>query len=245
MEPQLETVLLRQNRLLKGGLALSATALLALFLVAAKPADRKTRFTELDVERINVVRADGTRELVITSRDRLPRAIVDGKEVGGDRHMPGIIFYNGKGDECGGLIYDGKPGTDGNPSAGVHLSMDRFGGDQQLVLAHYEGGGNMETGLSIYDGGLTRDFEKARQDLEKAPAGPERQALEQKLKEAGQTARLFVGRTAGRSSALVLADAKGQPRIMMVVTPEGKASLQFLGDKGEVIQTLPAEGNRP
>ncbi len=54
-----------------------------------------------------------------------------------------------------------------------------------------------------------------------------------------QTQRLFVGRTRGKSSAVILADDSGNPRIIMSVTPGGKASLDFIDDKGDVIQSLP------
>jgi hypothetical protein len=47
-----------------------------------------------------------------------------------------------------------------------------------------------------------------------------------------QTQRVFVGKTRGESSAVILADAKGAPKIMMLVTPEGYPMLNFLNNKG-------------
>lgn len=42
-----------------------------------------------------------------------------------------------------------------------------------------------------------------------------------------------------------MADAQGKPRIMMIVTPEGKPELTFYGDDGKVLQKLPADNTPP
>jgi hypothetical protein len=54
-----------------------------------------------------------------------------------------------------------------------------------------------------------------------------------------RTTRLFVGKTRGQSSAVILAGAKGTPRMMMFVSPEGQPMLNFMDEKGQVIQGLP------
>ena len=243
MSQDLVLSLQHQNRLLKRALGLGGLTLTLLLTVAA--ASPKQRFAEIDVERINVLNAEGKVEMVLSNRTRLPKAVVDGKEIGGDRKMPGLIFYNETGDECGGLIFDGKLDAKGKPASGMHFSMDRFGGDQQLALGHYENGGRSETGLNVYDRGLAKDYQPLFEAYEKAANGPEKEALEKKLREAGgfQTTRLFVGKTRGRSSAVILADAKGKPRIMMLVTPEGEPILNFMNEKGEIIQSLPQKKN--
>ncbi len=239
MSHDLVLSLQRQNRLLKGALALGGTALLLALSVAAKPA--RTRFAELDVERLNILSADGKTELVIANHQRLPKAVVDGKPAAEDRAMPGLIFYNQAGDECGGLIWKGELGKDGKPTSGMHLSMDRFGGDQQLALGHYEEGGGMNTGLNIYDRGLHKDYAPLFEALQKAPEGPEKEKLRQQWIAAGgpQAQRVFVGRTGGDSSAVMLGDKQGHPRIMMLVKPDGTPLLRFLNEKGEVIQSFP------
>lgn len=236
MSQDLVLSLQRQNRLLKAGLALGATLGL---LVAAKPA--RTRFAELDVERLNIVSAEGRNELVIANHGRLPGVVVDGKSHPDHRAMPGLIFYNQAGDECGGLVWKGNLGKDGKPESGMHLSMDRFGGDQQLALGHYEEGGGMNTGLNIYDRGLNKDYAPLFDAWQKAPEGPEKEQLKAKWIAAGgrQTPRLFAGRTGGDSSAVILADKQGHPRIMMLVEPNGTPSLRFFNEKGEVVQRFP------
>lgn len=241
MSQDLVLSLQKQNRLLKGGLSLAGLGFTALLLVAAKAPFVKQQVTELDVERINIVSADGKRELVISNRQRLPGAVIDGKEALDQRKMPGLIFYNEAGDECGGLIWKGKLDEKGNPAAGMHFSMDRLGGDQQLALGQYEDNGSIEAGLNIYDRGLAKDYQPLWDAMKKAPQGPERDALRAKWEAAGgrQTPRVFVGKTRGKSSAVILADASGKPRIMLLVTPDGKPTLNFMDEKGSVIQSLP------
>jgi len=235
-----ETIQLKkQNRLLKIGIATGA--LFFIFVAAVQSNQSRTRFKEIDVERINIVSPEGKRELVISNRKLFPRAVIDGKESEQDRNMPGLAFYNDIGDECGGLIFKGKLDAKGNPSSGMHFSMDRFGGDQQLALGHYEDNGYMDTGLNIYDRGLNKEIEPLKEALKKATDETEKRAIRQKLEEVGarQTPRLFVGKSADKASVVFLADAKGRPRIMMLVTPEGEPVLHFLGDSGEPIYSLP------
>jgi hypothetical protein len=231
----------RQNRLLKQLLGASSIGLAVLLLSAATSTGTRAKFSEIDVERINIIMPDGKPEIVIANRQRIPDPVVDGKPVKSDRHFPGLIFYNAIGDENGGLIFDGKLDDKGKPAAGMHFSMDRFGGDQQLALGHYEDNGTMETGFNVYDRGLAKDYAPLWEAYEKTPAGPEKDALLKRFKEAGgqQTKRVFVGKTRAKSSAVVLADAQGHPKIMMLVEPDGTPSLQFFDNAGKVIQRLP------
>ncbi|MCL1893509.1 MAG: hypothetical protein FWG02_04625 [Holophagaceae bacterium] len=228
----------KQNHLLKIGIALTT-----LFFIFVAAEAQKTKFKEIDAERINIVSPEGKLELVLSNRKLLPRAVNDGKELYEDRNMPGLIFYNDVGDECGGLVYKGKLDEKGNPASGMHFSMDRFGGDQQLALGHYEGNGGMQTGLNIYDRGIHKEYWPIYEEWEKATDEDIKKELMKKYEEAGgkQTTRAFFGRTGGKSAAVILADAKGKARIMMYVTPEGKPVLQFLGDSGEPIYSLPPE----
>lgn len=241
-QQQLVLQLQKQNTLLKRVLMLAGLGVAGLMLSAAKPNPGKAQFTEIEVERINVVTPEGKPEIVIANRYRLPDVAINGKHIKSDRgEKPGMIFYNALGEENGGFIFDGKLDEKGQARAGMHFSMDRFGGDQQLALGHYESGGTMTSGLSVFDRGLQKDYDGLFEAYQKLPDGEEKQKAYQKWLEAGgkQVTRMFVGKTRGKSSALILADAAGKPRIMMVVSAEGKASLNFYDDKGQVVQSLP------
>lgn len=204
----------KQNRLLKFLLGLTVLTLIVSLTLGVKLFTRTNKFSEIDVERINVINADGKPAMVLANRDRLPDPILEGKTISSDRgKIPGILFYNSVGDESGGLIFEGQLGEKNKPQSAMHFSMDRFGGDQQLALGHYEKAGFMETGLRVLDRGIGNQDE-------------------------GQIDRLFVGRTRGLSSAIILSDAKGRPRIMMYVTPEGESIFDFLDENGKVVRSL-------
>ncbi len=242
MQQQILQQLQKQNQLLKRVLVFAGVVVAGVLLTAAKPNPATAQFSEITVERINVVTPEGRPEIIIANRYRLPEVVSNGKTIKTDRgQKPGMIFYNAIGDENGGLIFDGKLDEKGKPSAGMHFSMDRFGGDQQLALGHYESAGTMSSGLSVFDRGLLSDYDGLYEAYEKLPAGEEKQKAYQKWLDAGgkQVTRMFVGKTRGKSSALILADASGKARIMMMVTPEGKASLNFYDDKGQLVQSLP------
>src|SRR5260370_14237160 len=67
-------------------------------------AQTKQKYDELTVERLNVVEKNGQLVAVIANMDRMPDPVVGGKTFKTER-PPGMIFYNGIGDECGGLVF--------------------------------------------------------------------------------------------------------------------------------------------
>ena len=72
----------RELRLLKG-YALVVTVLLGTLSIAAfRQSAQKTRFTEIDVERINIVEPDGALRMVISNRPRSIGPIYKGKPFG-------------------------------------------------------------------------------------------------------------------------------------------------------------------
>src|SRR2546428_5478523 len=92
--------------------AYAVISLLA-FGVLAFSAFTQTRqkIDELTVERLNIVEKNGQLVAVMANTDRMPDPIVGGKSFKTER-PPGMIFYNGLGDECGGLIFGAVKGGD-------------------------------------------------------------------------------------------------------------------------------------
>src|SRR5215210_6427720 len=132
----METRLEREVRFLKIYAAVLTLLCAAFVLSAFATQNRRQKFEEIDVERINVVEKDGRVKLVISNKARQTPVVVDGKTFGrpGER-WPGLIFFNEKGDEVGGLHFGGNTGE------GQHLSLtfDKFRGDQTVALQHLEG----------------------------------------------------------------------------------------------------------
>src|SRR5689334_19038556 len=151
MSQQLE----RDVRFLKRYAIVTTTLMIAVSAMAfVRPARHETRekFTEIDVERINIMEPDGKYRLVISNRPRSIGPIYKGKPfgyAGGGR--PGLIFFNDEGTENGGLTFTGARGADGRYRASTHMSFDQFDQDQVLNLDYTDNNGRRLTGFSIND----------------------------------------------------------------------------------------------
>src|SRR5262245_65639372 len=112
MEATVMEKLQRDVQLLKA-YAFGATLLLvALIFAGFSQTNQKTKFTELDVERINIVEKDGKLKMVISNGERQHPGVVDGKTLSRTR-SPGILCFNETADECGCL------GLRGNQQDGI------------------------------------------------------------------------------------------------------------------------------
>lgn len=65
----------------------------------------KDSFEEIAVKRINIVDEKGTNRIVISNQERIPNPIIAGKEYKRRIAPAGLIFYDEKGDEVGGLAF--------------------------------------------------------------------------------------------------------------------------------------------
>lgn len=240
----METKLEKEIRFLKI-YALVATLLCAVFLLSAFASqNRKQKFEEIDVERINIVERDGKLKMVISNKERQTPVIVDGKtfpQEGG--RPPGMIFFNDKGDEIGGLIFRGNAGEGQTGS----LTFDRFRGDQTIAFQHLENvKGEYFAGLSFNDVNLPTAELVAKLDaIKQLPNEAARSAAIREMRERGEfmVNRLLVGRGRDRAAFMSLSDARGRARIRMSVAADGTSKIEFLDEAGKVTYSLP-EGNR-
>lgn len=197
---------------------------------------------EINVERINVREADGTIRLVLTNSGRAPGIIWRGE----DRPHPsgnrgaGLLFFNEEGTENGGLTFSGRTLPDGRVVGGGHISFDQYEQDQVIQLTQSEAGGSRWAGMVVSDRpDAPLDFDLAVR-ISQMPEGPERTAAIQRIQEEGTFGRqrLWVGKTRNRESAVMLSDERGRPRIRMMVSPEGAATIDFLDESGNVVRSL-------
>src|ERR1044071_8742792 len=140
----MEANLQRDVRLLKVYSTLITVLLGVIAFSAAGRADQKNKFEEIDVERINIIEKDGKLKLVISNSERQHPGIVDGKMLSRTR-PPGLLFFNEKGDECGGLSFDGNQ-KDGKANASALLAFDRFRQDQTIGIQYGESNGQYSAG---------------------------------------------------------------------------------------------------
>jgi len=198
-------------------------------------------FDELNVERLNVVEKNGQLRAVIANADRMPDPVVNGKAFKVER-PPGLVFYNGIGDECGGLIFGAVSGSDKYGAYGG-FTFDQYKQSQAIGLIYNDHTGSRQVGLSIWDRPETslRDLIERRAAVEKMTDGAEKEAAKKKLQTAEfSPTRVFVGKNKEREAKVTLYDAKGNARINMVVDGPGSPRLDFLDETGKVIQSLPS-----
>jgi hypothetical protein len=244
----MDSKLLREVRFLKFYSAALTFLLTAVVIYGFTWTREKQKFDEIDVARINIVEKDGTLKMVISNKDRAPDAIIDGKSYprnGGN--SPGIIFFNDKGDECGGLVFSGDD-RDGKNRAGSALLFDQLNNDQTVGIMYNESGGRRGAGFNVWDRPDTH-ISKLMEKIDALKAmkdGPEKTEAFRRARESGEfgAQRVFVGKDADKNASVVLFDAKGKPRIRMTVDAAGFGRLEFLDEAGKVSSSLP-EAARP
>jgi hypothetical protein len=237
----------RDLRLLKGYSVIMTLFIGALSIAAFRQAARKTRFTEIDVERINIVEPDGKLRMVIANRPRSIGPIYKGKPFGypGGRR-PGIIFFNDEGTENGGLTFTGRRRPDGTYESSTGMSFDQFNSDEVLTLRYNDDNGRRSTGITIadrderdiYDLIMRRDSINNMTDSA-AKAAALQQLFGPRNGVPLQATRVYIGRDRSKSAVLNLSDPNGKPRLRLRVDSLGKASVEFLDENGVVTSRMP------
>ena len=211
---------------------------------------QRTRFTEIDVERINVVEKDGKLRLTISNSARLPDPIIGGKSYplrgGTGAGSAGLIFFNDEGNENGGLAYAGRQTATGHRANG-HMTFDQFDQDEALAFSYSDVDGRSRAGLTISDRSSLpiKIFADSAMAFQALPDGPEKTRRLQALRdspigEAGKSSlRVFVGKTPDRSAILQLGDPGGRARLRLTVDSLGNPAMEFLDDAGRVVRRYP------
>jgi hypothetical protein len=237
----------RELRLLKG-YALVVTVLLGTLSIAAfRQSTQKIRFTEIDVERINIVEPDGKLRMVISNRPRSIGPIYKGKPFGypgGTR--PGIIFFNDEGTENGGLTFTGRKRDDGTYSSSVGMSFDQFNQDETLTLRYSDENGRKTSAITIAerDERDIYDLIMQRDSINKMTDSTARTEALRRLMGSRNgvplaAPRVYLGRDRSRAAVLNLFDPNGRPRLRLKVDSLGTASVEFLDEQGAVTARLP------
>ena len=230
------------------------TSLGALFLMSsAFKNNSNQKFTEIDVERINIVEKDGTVKMVITNTDRFPngKTKINNRLTNVDRKKrSGMLFFNEDGIECGGFIYDGQKKENGH-SAGLSLTYDQYDGDQvmQLITQDVQKGNEryVSSTLAFNDRPSKESQQKTQEIMEELKMLQQKdpKAMEQKLADyekqglIGGVPRIMLGKSRSQNNGLFLFDDKGKPKAMFYVDKNNKAKLDFYDDNGHTIASFP------
>ena len=215
----------------------------AVFLLTAFAVqNKKQKFEEIDVERINIVEKDGKLKMVISNAARQDAGVVDGKPIPRekeDKRPAGMLFFNERGDEVGGLVFSG----DTDKGQFGSLTFDKFRGDQTIAFQHLENEkGKYFAGLSFNDENITTPERIANLEaLKKLPDATARKAALKEMQNKGEflVNRLAIGRGRDKSAFISLSDAKGKERIAISVAADGTPKINFLDETGKVIYSLP------
>ncbi len=214
--------------------AVVVTAIATFLLWQACGGPRK--FAELDVQRINVREPDGTLRMTISNAARTPGIIVRNREhPHPSRRSAGILFFNDEGTENGGLIFGGARTGDHVATYG-HLSFDQYEQDQVVWIEQNEEDGKRDAGLKVAD----RPQAPLPFDLIDHTNTPEGRAeLQKAMNSVGPGVdRLYAGKNGERESIVELKDAQGHARLVLKVSADGAASIEFRDENGKATRVL-------
>jgi hypothetical protein len=230
---------------------LASWGLVALFALTGFSYQKRTQFTEIDAERLNIIGTNGKPVLVLANRRLIPGPSMNGKDyprslADGRDLLSGMIFFNEQGDEVGGLIYNGIKKDSGYSALG-HLSFDQWKQNQVVALQYLDNGTTRRAGLRVWDRPTDVSFDKQldRSLRMSESSGTEREAIRKEI-EAARTRgelgneRLFVG-SQDQTAQIQLRDKQGRVRLRLYVDGKDVARLEFLDETGKVMSSYPDE----
>lgn len=222
-------------------------ALLWLIWAQLTPQDRAA-FVQLDVQRLNVIEADGKPRVIISNRSQMPNAYWKGKEYAHRSHAGGgFLFFNDDGSEAGGMGFaSGRNGD--NRYATSNLNFDQYEQDNTLQLIYREQNGKRSAGVQVNDRPSESIFpaleivdrmSRTQDEADRGALQAQLDTIAARYKE--ETAvRFFAGKESG-DSIVRLQDPRGRPRLLLKVDAAGAASIEFLNESGAVVQRIPAQ----
>ncbi len=215
------------------------------------------RFSEIDVERINIIEKDGSVKMIITNVDRFPNGNerINQRPTNEDRKKrSGMLFFNEDGIECGGFIYDGKK-TENGHTAGLSLTYDQYDGDQVMQLLTQDFGQGDKRSVSsslVFNDRPSKESQlklmEINKELDTLRATDPKKMQEKYLQYQeegliGSVPRVMLGKTRSENNGLFLFDDQGMPRAMFYIDKENNAKLDFYDENGNILGSFPQKSN--
>jgi hypothetical protein len=170
----------------------------------------KNYFDEINVRRINIVDSIGKTRIVISSPEKFPNPIINGKEYPRSINPAGLVFYNNQGNECGGIALV-------NVESGEQaMTIFDYSNSEAIGFGKYESkdGSYFEAGISILDRiPLNADMDKV------GSMGQERVSIS----------------NSNKNASIKLLDPTGKERILLSVDSTGAPLFQILDTAGKII----------
>ena len=233
--------LVRDVRFLKMYAIISTALFVFIITTSFYSMNKRPRFQEIDVERINVVEKNGQVRMVISNQGRQHPHIIDGEIIKRDNpRPPGIIFFNHSGDEIGGLVY-GENDPDNHFGS---ITWDKPKGGPTIGFRHVENeDGKYLSGLSVWNQpNIPSHVMLAKKDsVFHIKNEAKRKEAMKALRDANllSTHRLFLGKSLENVAMLQLLDMNGQTRLVVMVDADGAPKILFFNEKGKLTHTLP------
>jgi hypothetical protein len=206
--------LVRDVRILKLYAGATTLALAALGLTAAKTPDPDA---EITVERINIVDPTGVKRMVISNAERFPLPKVEGRELPRAMAPAGLVLYDSKGNEVGGVAASDASFGKMNVMAFDYPNYDAIG----LLTRISPDGSDALAGLAI----------NARPPANLDPIA------------AGKVAHTRIAiQNQNEDAQILMADPQGRDRIRLMVDRKGQARIEVLNADGKVTFRAPEGG---
>ena len=231
--------------------AVSTVAIMAVIVLFAFKTNENQKFGTIDVERINIVEADGTVKMIITNVEQFPNGetIINDKAINKNRKKrSGMLYFNEDGLEAGGLIYDGAKNENGH-SSGLSLTYDRYDGDQvmQLITTDEARGDErtVSSSLRFSDRTANVSIEETHKIFAEIESIKDKKLRRQKYREysdqglIGGTPRILLGKTSGQNNGLFLFGNDGKRKGNFYVDKDNNVKLEVYDDQGNVTNSWP------
>lgn len=210
------------------------------------------KLTTLDVERINIVEADGTVKMVITNAQHFPTKgdVINKTTYHERKKRAGMLFFTEDGKECGGFIYDGQKTNKGH-NAGLSLTFDQYDGDQvvQLIATDIAKNGRRKKSSRLVfndqgDHSTNALSTKLWAELDAIKDPKERSKKYQEYKKKGllmtHTPRVALGSFTS-NKGLFLFDDNGKPKAKFGIDNNNEVKLEIYDEQGNVINSWPSK----
>lgn len=166
----------------------------------------KDNFEEITVKRINIIDNNGVNRIVISNEELMEPPIINGKQYKRALNPAGIVFYNEKGDECGGIALSKNTETQTYALAFDYDNADAIG-----ILTQQANDSNFyRSGIVINDKDLSGKV--------------------------GSNINRINLMTENGNSSLVINGPDEKPRIIISVDSLGNPLFKMFNENGEIIQ---------
>jgi hypothetical protein len=196
---------------------------------------------EITAGRINIVRQDGKLRMVISNHENQHPGSFNGKDLPKRDRPAGIIFFNGDGDECGGLVYDGS-----KKEASMTYSIDQYKNDQIMQLQYAQDkqskGIYRSYGPKLWDRDDRFPTDRLIDYVDSLKSLKDTGAYNSGIKKIRKEgwlgkARMFVGKDTDGEVGLFLRDDNGTPRLKIYINKQNQPVIATLDDNGKLIVT--------